>query len=107
MAFTAVARSINAVVVLLMLALMPSSSMAADYALKSLNTPLADYVTSDTVKINVTGPSTALVLRSMVTLNGNNVTSALQPDGAGSMSGNVSGLTIGTNTFQLYTSKAS
>src|ERR1041385_2588523 len=107
MAFIAGARTVDIVVVLLMLALVPSSSssMAADYVIKSLNTPLADYVTSDTVKINVTGPSTALVLRSMVTLNGNNVTSALQPDGTGSMSGNVSGLTIGTNTFQLYTSK--
>ena len=107
MAFSAGARAINKFVALLVMTLLPAISMAADYAIKSLNTPLADYVMSDTVTINITGPSTALILRSMVTLNGKNVTSAFQPDGTGSMTGNVSGLSVGTNTFQLYTSKAS
>ena len=97
------------VVVLCLGVLFVSNSLAqTSYTITSLNTPFAEFVASgDTVRINVTAPSTALILRSSITLNGQNVTSYLQPDGNGSMTGTVPGLQAGTNTFQLFTMKTS
>ena len=87
-------------------ALLATSSPAdVGYAIRSTNTPLSGAVTSDSVQINVTAPSTALILRSTLTLNGKNVSSALQPDANGSMSGTVSGLQIGSNVFKLFVTK--
>jgi hypothetical protein len=79
------------------------------YTIRSLNAPIADFVTSgDAVPINVTAASTAAIARAGLTLNGRDVTSALRPDGtAGSMTGLVSGLTPGVNTFQLHKKKGS
>src|ERR1043166_3888850 len=83
-----------------------SNSLAQNgYGIRSTNTAIAGATTGDSVQINATGPSTALILRSTLTLNGKNVTSSLQPDGTGSMSGTVSGLMVGANTFQLYAMK--
>src|ERR1700741_4026847 len=79
-----------------------SSSRAQSYAIRSTNTAIAGAAAGDSVGVNVTGPSTALTLRSTLTLNGKNVTSALQPDGTGSMSGTGSGLVGGSNNFQMY-----
>src|SRR6185312_13501980 len=86
-----------------------SNSLAqTGYTITSLNTPLAEFVASgDSVQVNVKASSTALILRSTLTLNGKNVTSSLQPDGTGSMTGSVSGLQVGFNTFQLFSLKGS
>src|ERR1043166_1730925 len=86
--------------------LVVANSLAqSGYAIRSTNTAIAGATTGDSVQINATGPSTALILRSTLTLNGKNVTSSLQPDGTGSMSGTVSGLVVGPNTFLLYAMK--
>src|ERR1044071_5299739 len=86
-----------------------SNSLAqTGYTITSLNTPLPEFVASgDTVRINITAPSTALILRSTLTLNGKNVTSSFQPDGTGSMTATVSGLQVGSNTLQLFPMKGS
>ena len=81
----------------------------AGFAIRSRNAPLADFVTSgDAVVINVTGPSTASLRHAVLKLNGHDVSSALEPDGSsGSLTGTVSGLEIGANTFRLYKTKRS
>src|ERR1051325_5349388 len=100
---------VHAVVVLCLGVLFVSNSLAqTGYTITSLNTPFAEFIsTGDTVQINITAPSTALILRSFVTLNGKNVTSYLQPTGNGSMTGTVPGLQPGSNTFQLFSIKTS
>ena len=57
-----------------------NSAAATGFAIRSPNTTLSGATTSDSVQINVTGPSTPLILRSILMMNGKNVTSALQPD---------------------------
>jgi feruloyl esterase len=71
------------------------------YALATPDTALAGYVTGGSVTIQASAPSSALLSRAKLTLNGVDVTSALHADGAGSMSGVVSGLQPGENVFQL------
>ncbi len=85
-----------------------TANAAGGYSIQSLNTPNATFVTSgDAVRINIKAASTALVLRTALRMNGANVTSALQPDGAeGSMTGTVQGLQVGDNVFELFTSKS-
>src|SRR5215468_622623 len=87
----------------------PASRADSFYAIRSLNTPIADFVTSgDAVQINVTADSTAAIQRAGLSLNGHDVTAALRPDaGAGSMTGLVSGLVPGLNTFQLFKKRGS
>jgi len=87
----------------------PASRADSFYAIRSLNTPIADFVTSgDAVQINVTADSTAAIQRAGLSLNGRDVTAALRPDaGAGSMTGLVSGLVPGVNTFQLFKKRGS
>jgi hypothetical protein len=76
------------------------------YAIRSPDVVAGGLVVGDSVKINITARSTALILRTAVMLNGQDVTSALQPDGnQGSMTGVVAGLTVGANTFKLFTLK--
>ena len=83
------------------------ASAANGYSIQSLNTPSATFVTTgDSVRINIAGPSTALILRTALRVNGANVTSALQPDGAtGSLTGTVQGLQVGDNVFELFAAK--
>ena len=83
-----------------------AEAQASGYSITSLNAPVASLVTSgNTVRIRIVAPSTALVLRSALKLNGINVTSALQPDGAGGMTGTASNLRSGDNVLQLFASK--
>jgi len=71
------------------------------YSITSLNTPDPIFVTSgDSMPISVTAPDAAL-RRATLLLNGHDVTSALAPSGAGTMSGTVTGLLPGINTFEL------
>ncbi len=61
-------------------------------------------VFGDSVSINVIAPSPGLIKHAKVTLNGHDVTTALQSDGnSGSMTGVVSGLTVGPNIFEVFT----
>jgi feruloyl esterase len=82
-----------------------NSPAQTGFAIRSTDTAIAGATTADSVQITVTGPSTPLLLRSTLLLNGKNVTWALQPDGTGSMSGTVSGLVVGSNTLKLYALK--
>ncbi|NUZ04819.1 tannase/feruloyl esterase family alpha/beta hydrolase [Piscinibacter koreensis] len=83
---------------------------AADgYTIQSLNDqPTPEFVRDgNSVRIRVTAPSTALVLRSTVRLNGQNVTSLLVPDGSGALAGTVTGLRTGVNLFEVFAGKTS
>lgn len=71
------------------------------YTLASPGTPLIGYVTSESVPIQVSAPSSALLAGAKLELNGTDVTSALQPDGSGSLSGLVGRLQQGANVFRL------
>ena len=75
----------------------------ADYTVISPGASAVGFVTTDSVPIQVTGPSDSAVRRSKLTLNGRNVTMSLSQGGTGV----VSGLEIGSNTFQLFDSKNS
>src|SRR4051812_36897284 len=71
------------------------------YSITSLNTPDPIFVTSgNSMPISVSAPDSAL-RRATLLLNGHDVTSALAPSGAGTMSGTVTGLLPGINTFEL------
>ena len=92
-------------VLLIALALIAGAAIADPkpngYGITSLNTPDPVFVTSgDAVPIAVTAPDSAL-RRAMLLLNGHDVTSALAPSGLGTMSGTVTGLMPGINTFEL------
>lgn len=106
------ARRLGTVVALSAGALWPLHSHAdradAGYTLTSPDVAPVGYVLGDTATIRITGLSIPVVQHSVLTLNGRKVTPALQPDGAaGSMTGAVPGLEFGSNTFQLFVSKAS
>jgi hypothetical protein len=72
------------------------------YTISSPDVTIGGLVSGDTVKINITAPSTALIERSTVMLNGVNVTSALHLDQRGSMTGIVAGLNAGPNVLELF-----
>ena len=72
------------------------------YTLATPDTALTGMVTGSSVTIQLGAPSSALLSRATLKLNGANVTSALHADGAGSMSGVVAGLQSGANVFQLW-----
>jgi len=104
------ARTLGAIVLLLAgMGSLPDARAASFYTIRSLNTPIADFVASgDAVAINVTASSSAEIARAGLTLNGADVTGALRPDGApGSLTGTVSGLEPGVNTFRLYKKRGS
>jgi Tannase and feruloyl esterase len=71
------------------------------YTITSPDTPVVGYVTTNSVTIKVTGPSSTAVRRAKLTLNGHDVTNWLSQDGTGV----VPGLKVGPNTFQLFESK--
>src|SRR5258706_5919465 len=57
-----------------------------DFEIRSPDVVIGGVVTGDSVKINITAPSNALIQRTALMLNGQDVTWALLPDGtAGSM----------------------
>src|SRR3954464_13721999 len=78
-----------------------ADSKQSGYSITSLNTPDPIFVTSgNSMPISVTAPDSAL-RRATLLLNGHDVTSALAPSGPGKMSGTVTGLVPGINTFEL------
>jgi hypothetical protein len=79
----------------------------AAFSIFSPDTAVVAYVTADTAAVRITAPAKA-IRRAVLTLNGHDVTKALIPgDSAGSMTGSVSGLIPGSNTFRLFESKGS
>jgi Tannase and feruloyl esterase len=84
---------------------LPSQADKSDigYTITSPDSSAVGYITKDSVSIQVSGPSETAVRRSKLTLNGRDVTMWLSQDGAGV----VSGLEIGSNTFELFDSKSS
>ena len=78
-----------------------AQSTSRGYGITSLNSPDPIFVTSGTsMPISISAPDAAL-RRATLLLNGNDVTSALSPGGPGTMSGTVTGLLPGINTFEL------
>jgi hypothetical protein len=76
------------------------------FMLDSPDVAIGGFVTTDTATIVITAQSPGLLRQAILLLNGRDVTSAFQQDGnARSMSGAVSGLQIGSNTFELLRSK--
>ena len=75
-----------------------------DFAIRTSDVVTGGLVLGNSITINVTAPSPGLIKQAKVTLNGNDVTSALLPDGnKGSITGVVSGLTVGPNKFEVFT----
>jgi feruloyl esterase len=81
----------------------------AAYSISTPDTELTGYVTGTSLTIQIGAPPNARISRIALKLNGADVTGALHPDGAGSMSGVVAGLQPGANVFELWskTSKES
>ena len=72
------------------------------YSIATPDTVLTGMVTGASVAIQVAAPSSALISRTTLKLNGADVTGALHADGAGAMSSVVAGLEPGVNVFQLF-----
>ena len=77
----------------------------AQYSISAPGTTLTGYVTGTTLPVSVTAPTGKHAPRITLRLNGKDVTSALQPDASGALTGTVSGLTPGANTLQLFAKK--
>src|SRR5689334_7102486 len=78
-----------------------ADSNQSGYSITSRNAPDPIFVTSgNSMPISVTAPDSAL-RRAAVLLNGHDVTSALATTGPGTMSGTVTGLLPGINTFEV------
>src|SRR5438309_4487929 len=72
------------------------------YSIATPDTVLTGMVTGTSAAIQVAAPSSALISRTTLKLNGADVTGALHADGAGAMSGVVAGLQPGANLFELW-----
>src|SRR2546428_861576 len=72
------------------------------YSIATPDTVLTGMVTGASVTIRLGAPSSALLSRATLKLNGADVTGALHTDGAGAMSGVVAGLQPGANVFELW-----
>src|SRR5207247_3282362 len=76
------------------------------YSIARPDTVLTGMVTGTSVAIQVAAPSSALISRTTLKLNGADVTGALHADGAGAMSGVVAGLQPGANLFELWSKRS-
>ena len=81
-----------------------ATNAAADpaYSISTPDTVLTGMVTGAAVTVRLGAPSSALLARTTLKLNGIDVTSQVHADGPGSMSGVVSGLQAGANVFELW-----
>jgi feruloyl esterase len=73
-----------------------------EYSISAPGTVLAGYVTGASIAVSVVAPADKHSARVALKLNGVDVTSALHPDGNGSLSGTVAGLQPGANSFELF-----
>ena len=77
-------------------------SSASGYSISTPSIPLIGFVTSDTVTVDVARPASMNTGKTRLLLNGRDVSAALQPgQSAGTLTGSVSGLQQGVNTFEL------
>src|SRR6266513_2334857 len=97
-------RSKPAACIAAILMLLSAANAFADpaYSISTPDTVLTGMVTAASVTIQLGAPSSALLARATLRLNGLDVTSQVHADGAGSMSGVVAGLEPGANVFQLW-----
>ena len=72
------------------------------YTIGSLNTPDPIFTAAASVPIRISADTTARIRRAVVRLNGHDVTSAFALSEPGAMTGTVSGLVSGLNTFELF-----
>lgn len=72
------------------------------YSISTPDAALTGMVSGSAVTLRLAAPSSALLKSATLKLNGVDVTSQVHADGAGSMSGVVSGLQPGANRFQLW-----
>src|SRR3954466_6224097 len=72
------------------------------YSISTPDAALTGMVTGSAVTVRLAAPSSALLSRATLRLNGVDVTSQVHADGAGSMSGVVSGLQSGANVLQFW-----
>src|SRR5438309_9340408 len=72
------------------------------YSIATPDTVLTGIVTGTSAAIQVAAPSSALISRTTLKLNGADVTGALHADGAGAMSGVVADLQPGANLIELW-----
>ena len=77
------------------------------YSISTPDAALTGMVTGSSVTIQLGAPSSALLSKATLKLNGANVTSAMHADGAGSMTGVVAGLQPGANVFELWSKNSS
>ena len=78
-------------------------SARGGYSIRSLNLPDPIFVTAgDNVAIRITAESKLDIEKAGVRLNGNDVTSALSLSGPTTLTGTVSGLQPGINTFEVF-----
>src|SRR6266705_1825871 len=97
-------RSKPAARIAAILMLLSAANAFADpvYSISTPDTVLTGMVTGSSVTIRLGAPSSALLSRATLKLNGLDVTSQVHADGAVSMSGVVAGLEPGANVFQLW-----
>jgi feruloyl esterase len=84
--------------------LLAASPAFADpaYSISTPDAALTGMVTGSSLNVRLGAPSSALLSKATLKLNGADVTSQVHADGAGSMSGVVSGLQAGANVLQLW-----
>src|SRR5260221_12095390 len=80
-----------------------ADQLGIGYTITTPDTPTIGFVTTNSVSIKVTGPSSEAIRHTKLTLNGLNVTNWLSQDGVGVESR----LEVGSNTFKLFESKNS
>src|SRR5688572_3116777 len=80
-----------------------ASNVRADpaYSITTPDAVLTGMVTGTSITVRLGAPSSTLLARATLRLNGADVTSQVHADGPGSMSGVVAGLQPGANVFEL------
>ena len=82
-----------------------SAVHAAPFAIRSVNSPYAEFVAAgDQVPIVVQGPSAAALRNVSIRLNGVDVTSRFSAQGSAELAGTVPGLARGANVIAVYPS---
>src|SRR6185436_9867499 len=95
-------RTQLALSVVLAAALLSSAQADPAYSISTPDAVLTGMVSGTTVTIRLGAPSSALLARATLRLNGADVTSQVHADGPGAMSGVVAGLHPGANLFELW-----
>ena len=86
--------------------LAPRAAADPAFTIASPEIAIAGFAAGDSVTITVTAPSAALIERTALKLNGQDVTGSLHAGAErGTLTGVVSGLHVGANVFELYRAK--